>query len=101
MHEGDVSIYVNTSINTSVAKSRFTVVHVEKDMQVMIITIAFLTQKNVTTINLFLPTPVLLHFLLFTSTLPTTPPSLCALQCSLGLIIILLRALSCCGVCVC
>ena len=29
-------------------KSEFTVVHVEKDMKVMIITIALLTQKNVT-----------------------------------------------------
>jgi len=34
---------------TGMGKSRFTVVHLEKDMQVMIITIALLTQKNVTT----------------------------------------------------
>jgi hypothetical protein len=31
------------------AKNKQTVVHIEKDMQVMIITIALLTQKNVTT----------------------------------------------------
>jgi hypothetical protein len=34
--------------HTRVGKSRFTVVHMEKDMQVTIITIALLTQKNVT-----------------------------------------------------
>ena len=33
---------------TGVGKSRFTVVRMEKDMQVMIITKALLTQKNVT-----------------------------------------------------
>ena len=33
---------------TRVGKIRFTVVHMEKDMQVIIITIALLTQKNVT-----------------------------------------------------
>ena len=33
---------------TGVGKSRFTVVHMEKDMQVMITVIALLTQKNVT-----------------------------------------------------
>jgi hypothetical protein len=33
---------------TGVGKSRFTVVRMEKDMQVMIITITLLTQKNVT-----------------------------------------------------
>jgi hypothetical protein len=33
---------------TGLSKSRFTVVRMEKDMQVMIITIALLTQKNVT-----------------------------------------------------
>jgi hypothetical protein len=33
---------------TGVGKSRFAVVPMEKDMQVMIITIALLTQKNVT-----------------------------------------------------
>ena len=33
---------------TGVGKSRFAVVHMEKDMQVMIITIALLTQKYVT-----------------------------------------------------
>jgi len=32
--------------NTGVGKSRFTVVCIEKDMQVMIITIALLTFKN-------------------------------------------------------
>ena len=34
--------------NTGVDKSRFTVVCVEKDIQVMIITIALLSQENVT-----------------------------------------------------
>jgi len=33
---------------TGVGKSRFTVVRMDKDMKVMIITIALLTQKNVT-----------------------------------------------------
>jgi hypothetical protein len=33
---------------TGEGKSRFTVVRMEKDMQIMIITIAVLTQKNVT-----------------------------------------------------
>ena len=33
---------------TGVSKSRFIVVYMEKGMQVMIITIALLTQKNVT-----------------------------------------------------
>jgi len=33
---------------TGVGKSRFTVVCMEKDMQVMIITVALLTQKNAT-----------------------------------------------------
>lgn len=35
------------SSNTGVGKSRFTVVIMGKDMQVMIIAIALLTQKNV------------------------------------------------------
>jgi len=35
-------------IYTGVGKSRFTVVRMEKDMQIMIITIALLTRKNVT-----------------------------------------------------
>ena len=35
-------------MNTGDGKSRFTVVCIEKDMQVMIITVVLLTQKNVT-----------------------------------------------------
>jgi hypothetical protein len=35
-------------IFTGVGKSRFTVVRMEKDMQVIIITIALLTESNVT-----------------------------------------------------
>ena len=41
------------------SKSGFTVVHMGKDMQVMIITIALLTQKDVSAIvNLLLPTSI-------------------------------------------
>lgn len=39
-----------------VGRSRFTVVHMEEDMQVMIMTVALLIQKAVT-VNLLLPTP--------------------------------------------
>ena len=35
-------------VNTGVGKSRFTLTRMEKDMQVMIVTIALLTQKNIT-----------------------------------------------------
>ena len=38
----------HTHTHTRVNKYRFTVVHMEKDMQVMIITIPLLTQKKVT-----------------------------------------------------
>ena len=41
-----VHIYVHTY--TGIGKNRFTVVCMGKNMQVMVITIALLTQKNVT-----------------------------------------------------
>ena len=36
------------TLYTGVGKSRFTVVRLEKDVQIMIMTIALLAQKNVT-----------------------------------------------------
>jgi hypothetical protein len=44
----DPYIYIFIYLFTGVSKSRFTVVRMETHMQVMIITIALLTQKNVT-----------------------------------------------------
>lgn len=49
---------------TGVGKSRATVVHMGKDMKVLIITIDLLIQKNVTTANLLLPTAV--HICVYT-----------------------------------
>jgi hypothetical protein len=43
-----VCVCVCVYIYTGVGKSRFTVGHMEKDTQVMIITVPLLTQKNVT-----------------------------------------------------
>ena len=46
-------------INAGVGKRRFPIVRMEKDMQIMIITITFLTLFRIlTTVNLLLPTPV-------------------------------------------
>ena len=39
---------INNPPNTEMGKCRFTFVHMEKDMQVIIITLALLTQKGVT-----------------------------------------------------
>lgn len=57
------SLPLCSNCQKQVGKSRFIVVYMEKDVQVMMITITLFTQKNIiTTLSLPLPTPGILHF---------------------------------------
>ena len=49
----EVCIHLHTCTCTGVGKSRFMVVHMEKDMQVMIVTVAFLKECHNGTVHLF------------------------------------------------